>query len=308
MVYPMIVGELATIAAICGLVAGNAANRAKLTRNFLWLTVIGIVMALVLAGVTHYQSDLITDFLQPWFDKYRYYWEKSDFALWWTTWYYGKIPGDVIWTVTALAVWLVWAAGLIAFNCRCAVKSWWAAPLGAAAAMVIVYYLWLLGYTGLGTLIILFGRFRQVISLEVVLAAAAIANTLLLAVWTLYSFFGKRKGWRVLLSQLAILAASYLLCWGFAFMLSAGYGKWVKSEAVKQGVVRYRVLEKSSLPEIAGEIQKTSDFYRNHQSFSLPLDFIYAWRKRRYDQQAMVPAKTREYMLPGICPPASDRA
>lgn len=73
MIYLWISGELAAVAAICGLVAGSAPDRAKLTRNFLWLTVIGVVMALVLAGVTHYQSDLITDFLQPWFDKYRYY-------------------------------------------------------------------------------------------------------------------------------------------------------------------------------------------------------------------------------------------
>jgi len=296
--YLWIIGELAAIAAICGLIAGSAPDRAKLTRNFLWLALIGAGMALILAAVTRYQVKMITDLFQFWSDQqHRRYEANSSFEVWWITSYFGKIPGYAIWSATALAVWLVWGAGLVAFNCRCAVKSWWIALAGVAAGAAIVYYLCFLGAAGLGALIVLFGRFHVAASLEVALAAAVIANTLLLLGWTLYSFFGKYKGWRVLVSQLGIWAGCYLLCWGGAFVLSSAYAKWVKSQAVKQGVVPYRVIFSPSLPEIAGEIQKISHFYRDHQLFSLPVDGLHAWRKRRYDQQSMVSAKTREYTL-----------
>jgi len=296
--YLWIVGELAAIAAICGLVAGSAPDRTKLMRNFLWLVLIGVGMALILAAVAHYQPGWIKDMVQPWVDKLRQcYWNNKRFMIWWIDPYFGDISGNIIWPVSGLAVWLAWGAGVIAFNCRRAVKSWWAALPGVAAAVVISYYLWFWGYAGLGALVILFSRVGEKVPWGAALIATVVANSLLLTVWTLYSFFGKHKGWRVLVSQLAIWAGCYLLCWGGAFVLSSAYAKLVKYQAAKAGIAARRVVPYPGLPQIAREIDKIRDFHKQHPLFQLPVDSTYDWKKWRTDPQYAVPAKVREYTL-----------
>ncbi len=295
MTYLWIVGELAAIAAICGLVAGSAPDRAKLKHNLSVLTVIGAVLVLVLlVTALRYEHD-VSVLLWSWAtDKYERFGYRTGFR-WDST--PGKFTESDVLQMAVLCAFGVVAVGLTAFNCRQAVKSLWLAIAGVIVGGLLLYFGSIYAFNGLDAWIVLCRRFDHDYPGYIVILAMMLLTVVLLGLWTCYSFFGKRRGWRVLLWQLAIWAGCYFLCWLSALAAAAGYGHYVKYSAAKQGITACFVL-RDELPEVSAQIDKIYDFEKKHPLFKLPVYSNYDWLTQPNGCNGnLISSDAREYTL-----------
>ena len=290
MFYSTVIALLG-LAAVAGLFAGNAENRRQLLKRFL------IGVAVVVVGYAAFAV---------------YLWLQREPII---KHLIGLVPGtavidalvpesnDAVWRRILNLVWVIFgvagagaaAVFLIAFNCRRSAKNLWLGIGGTAATLAVFYFISIWLFQGLAVFIIFFSKFSYAFPTGKALVATAIFIGIVCLVWTLYSFFSRRRGWKVLTAQIAIIAGSAATIWLTALAAAASYAYTIRNTAQQDGVTA-KFMKPELPPELAAAKNELAKCF-DSKLLQLPLCGYKHWMPDDSSESFKISPEEREYTL-----------
>jgi hypothetical protein len=206
------------------------------------------------------------------------------------------------WMMTIALVLLAFVLFVIAFNCRKTVENIYMAFGGTLFFSGVIYFCVPWAFHGANAFCWLWQDYSSAIIYLPEAGWIVIGLSLLMLVsWTLYSFRGRRKGWKVLLWQGGLAVGIFAGCWLAALAVIYPYGCHVRAKLEKLGIQPYP--EIAELPsEAQAELNRVQTFFRN---LELPVGSVYLWNKEAPENKK-IPSDKREYALKTFAAPEAE--